>query len=162
MKKKVVNQPTRESEKLQRSIINNDGTDVVVRGHTFKVRWIHRHTLQKVTDIALADGNDLKASCQTCAAIILNNYWKIKFLYWFLWRWFYYVKEYTDEELMPILDAAQKKSPLTSYYQITTYLIGMKTTMMAMTKEEVNRILQGQTTDGHGKSAKTDHGSPNP
>mgnify|MGYP000113932552 FL=1 len=44
------------------------------------------------------------------AAIVLNGYWKILFFYWFLWRWFFYVMQYSDEELLPLIETGKKST----------------------------------------------------
>jgi hypothetical protein len=87
-----------------------------------------------------------KNNCKVAACIVLNGLWPIKLRYWFLWRWFYYVKEYTDEQLAPLLEEGKKKVPVEAYYEATILAIGMKDTMMAMTRAEVERILQEHST----------------
>lgn len=44
-----------------------------------------------------------------CSRYHLNGYWKIKFLYPFLWRWFFYIKQYGDHELMKVIAVGKKK-----------------------------------------------------
>jgi hypothetical protein len=87
-----------------------------------------------------------KNNCKVAACIILNGLWSIKLRYWFLWRWFYYVREYTDEQLAPIIEEGKKKVPVEAYYESTILAIGMRDTMMAMTRAEVERILQEHST----------------
>lgn len=74
--------------------------------------------------------------------MVLNGYFKIKFFYWFLWRWFYYVKQYLEIELHPLIDEGKKKVRAEDYYINTIFLIGMKDTMIAMTREEAERFRQ--------------------
>ena len=77
-------------------------------------------TMRKLTHIMLAKDNDAKVSCMSAALIILNDFWKIKFLYPILWRWFFYIKQYTDDELFPIIAAGKKKVPAKNFFMNIT------------------------------------------
>ena len=78
--------------------------------------------------------------------MILDGYWKLKFRYWFLWRWFYYIRQYDNEQLQPLLDAGKKKVPLTQFLLATMSLTEARATLTSMRTEEVERILQQRAT----------------
>jgi hypothetical protein len=99
-----------------------------------------------MTSVALEKCKDDTLSAKTAALIVLNNYWKIKCFYPILWRWFFYVKEYTDEQLSEILATGKKKVPYIPFLTNTILVTGMRDTMMTMTKEEAERIRQGLPT----------------
>lgn len=154
VKKKV----TEDQEKKLNEIVENKPTEVKVRNRTFNVRWLRNATIRKLTDIMLAEGDESKVSCKCAAAIALNECFKIKFFWWFLWRWFYYVKQYYDAELFPLIETAKKKLPVGDYYTNTILLIGMKDTMMNMTRKEAKVILQELSSEQHTQSPKTVRG----
>lgn len=139
-----IDQPTDKAEKALNDVIENKKTVVKLNGvnKSYKIGCPHKGTMRKITDIYVEDGNDDKISCQCAALLILNSFFKIKFFYWFLWRWFYYWKEYDDEILQPILAEGKKKLPLSQYLVNTMLVTGMKDTVMMMTKKEAARLIQ--------------------
>ncbi len=143
--------PEAADERLLDDVMEDKTDYVTVRGRKYGISWLKRGTVRKFTKVMLKDGNDDKVSCQCAAAVILNGYWKIKFLYWLVWRWFYYVKQYGDHELVPVIATAKKKILVKDYYTATILLTAMKDTMMNMTKEEASNILR---EPAGGKSGK--------
>lgn len=137
---------TREQEQELNSIAENTPSVVMVGKKKVKVEWLRRGTLRKFTDIMLDKRDDLdsesKVTCKLAAVVVLNGYWKIKFYYPLLWRWYYYIKQYTDEQLLPIIDEGKKKVQLQEYYMIMMLSQGLKDTHKTMTREEVNRTLR--------------------
>ena len=153
-KKKVLAEATTEDEKLQMSVRKNEADVVEVRGRKFKVRWMHPFTTEWITSLMLKDGNDAKVVCQASALIALNGYWKAKFLYWIVWRWFYYIRQYTSQELVPLIEMAQKKTAqevAVAYLNATMLLTALKDTAKQMTKEEAGRTLQELRSGSGGK-----------
>lgn len=108
-KKKTVNPPTEKEEALLDSIVENSKDTVEIRGRKWHVAWMRNGTKRKVTHIMLTEKEDDKVNSKCAAAIVLNGYWKILFFYWFLWRWFFYVMQYSDEELLPLIETGKKK-----------------------------------------------------
>ena len=139
---RVTRQPNEQEQKELNNVVENVATKVKVRNRTFKLRYLHSATIRKVTDIMLADGDDSKVSSKCAAAMVLNGFFKIHLFYWFLWRWFYYVKQYLEFELRPLIEEGKKKDPAEDYYINTIFLIGMKDTMIAMTREEADHFRQ--------------------
>ena len=144
-KKNDITLPTPEDERLLNDVLEDSVDYVEVRGKKYGISWLKRGTIRKFTSTMQKSGNDDKISCQCAAAIILNGYWKIKFFYPFLWRWFFYIKQYGDHELMKVIAVGKKKIPVEDYLTATIYLTAMKDTMMTMTKEEAEHILHEQT-----------------
>ena len=141
-KKKAVNPPTEKEEALLDSIVENSKDTVEIRGRKWHVEWMRNGTKRKVTHIMLTEKEDDKVNSKCAAAIVLNGYWKILFFYWFLWRWFFYVMQYSDEELLPLIETGKKKVRVEGYCACTILLTEMKDTVKSMTREEVNRIRQ--------------------
>lgn len=136
--------PNISDERELNSIIDNEPSTVCIPGtkKSYKIKWLKHETTRWITRIVLKDGEDEKLSCKMASCIILNDYWKLKFLHWAFWRWLYYVKQYDDGQLLPIIEEGKKKVPQYAYYEATIYAIGMKDTIMTMKKEEVEHFLQ--------------------
>lgn len=147
---RVKRQPTDDEQRELNAVIENEATEVKVRNKTYKVKGLHKETMRKMTDVMLNCNEESQVSSKCAALIILNGFFKIKLFYWFLWRWVHYVMQYSDEELATLIEEGKKKVPVQAYYQNTILLIGMKDTMVAMTRKEAERIrqelLSGQPT----------------
>lgn len=159
-----VEQPSLDIQQLYLSLISNDAEEVEIlrTNKKYKIRWLKNGQLEKLTRLLLhkktldekkTTGNgimdaileDSKLACKAAAIIILDGYWKLKFRYWLLWRWFYYVKQYDNIQLIRILEVGKKKVPLNQFYGVITSLTEAKDTLMRMRTEEVEAILQGQS-----------------
>lgn len=152
MAKKKIIQPNDEEQRELLSVMLNNVDYCELRGKKIGLRWTTGETLKKITSVMLdKEGDESKVSCKCAAAIILRGWFKIKLFYWLLWRWFYYVKGYGDHELKPLIELAQKKTPVTQYYEVMTLLTGLKITKEIMTREEVQRIQTGQFGGNDGK-----------
>ena len=148
-------QPDTEAQKELNSILENLPDFVKIRNKVYKIKWLHPITIRKINKIVLKEGNDDRASHQTAACIILNSFFKLKFIYPILWRWFYYVKQYTEADLTEVIAVGKKKIPLQSYYVNTILMTDMMDTTMTMTKKEVSSIRQGQGMVQRGSSQKS-------
>ena len=140
-------QPTLEQQAELNSISENLPDYATVRGKRYRVKWLKNGTRCRITSVILGQGNDEKQTCMAAALIVLNGYWSIKLRYWFLWRWFYYVKQYGEEELTDLISLGKKKVPLDQYYTNTILLTALKDTSMMMKKTEVATTLQEQSSD---------------
>ena len=153
-KEKIIKEATREDEKQLVSVVNNQKDIVTVRGRKFKVGWMHLAVCDWVSALMARDGNDNKVISQAAALITLNGFWRCHLWYWFRWRWFYYIRQYTAAELTPIVQMAQKKTvqgAATAYLNATILLIGLSTTKKQMTKEEAERTLAALRSASDGK-----------
>lgn len=140
--------PGIEDEQLLNDVMEDSVDEVGIKDtkKKYKIGWMKKGTMRKISSVALEKGNDDTLSAKTAALIILNNYWKIKLFYPILWRWFFYVNEYTDDQLSEILAVGKKKVPYIPFLTNTILVTGMRDTIMTMTKEEAERIRQGLHT----------------
>lgn len=156
--KKNVREASLEDERLLMSVKQNYADPVVVRGKTFNIKWLHPATAEWITALMLKEGNDGKILSQAAALIVLNGFWKTHLFYWFVWRWFYYIKQYNSIELMPIIEMGQKKTQQEArmaYLNATTLLTALRDTIKQMTKAEAEHFLQELRTAKGGKSPKS-------
>jgi hypothetical protein len=158
----IPSQPTLDDERELLSVVDNEAEYVEVRGKRFKFRDLNNHARHQITRIMLSKrGSELAVGVKCLAAARLNGYFKIKLFYKFLWRWYYFVKQYKDSELTDAIALIKKKVAPEAYFVNTTLLIGIKDTVMMMNRAEVSAMLQEQATGKNGKSAKNAPGSQN-
>lgn len=159
-KEPVVSQPSMAAQQNYASIIADTPTEVSIprTKKKYKVFWLCNGQLEKLSFLlvrkksvdnednpepdpfsALAD--DLKIGCKAAAIYVLHGYWKLKLNYWWLWRWFYYVRQYDNIQLMPLLIEGKKKVPLEQYFWNITFLTGARGTLMQMRMEEAEAEL---------------------
>lgn len=148
---KSIKKPTIEQEGELNSVVENKKDYVEVRGRQWGVRWLHNEAIRRVTDLMLNEKEEDRVVCKCAAVLRLDRYFKIKFFYWFLWRWYYYVREYTYGELLPFISLCKKKVQVEEYLMATMLLTGIKDTAMNMTRKEVSRILQEHSTGQRGR-----------
>ena len=160
-----IEQPGINAQRTYASIRDNDATIVSIPGtrKTYKIRWLKNGQIDKLSRLLIRkadtddkDGEndnaldqileDNKLACKAAAIYVLDGYWKLKFRYWFLWRWFYYVRQYDNSQLQGILDEGKKKVPLTQFLMSTMSLTGARATLMTMRTEEAERTLQELAT----------------
>lgn len=167
-KEPKVEQPSEEQQREYTSIRDDDYTVVSVPGtkKKYKIWWLKNGQLVKLSRLLVkkrkddgkdgdTDGDilaefieDGKLTCKAAAIMVLHGYWKIKFKYWFLWRWFYYIRQYDCQQLQPIIEEGKKKVPVIQFYAATMSLTEAKGTLMNMTMREAELIhralLSGQ------------------
>lgn len=139
-----IEQPDKNAEGMLNSIMDNlpDVVKIPRTRKSYKVKWLKGITNRKITRVLREYGNDDKISAKVAAAIVLNDYWKLLFFWWLTWRWFYYVKQYDESQLMPLIVEGKKKVQQEQFYGNIMLAIGMRDTIMAMKKEEVERFLR--------------------
>lgn len=172
-KEQILQQPTDDEQREQLSLVNNDYTSVKVRGKEYKIRWLKNCQFEKMSMILLdkkdkddklsddvldAMVHDAKNACKIAAVYTLNNFFLLKLLYWFRWRWFYYILEYSFMELNELLAEGKKKIPQIQFYAVTTLLIGARATLMTMRAKEVEAFLQEQDTELRLRQQKNGNG----
>lgn len=101
---------------------------------------------------------DNQLACRAAAIIVLDGFWKLKFFYWILWRWFYYIRQYDNIQLQPILDVGKKKVPLFQFYKTTISLTEARDTLMQMRTEEVEAILLAQSMEQPSQTGNNSNG----
>lgn len=139
-------QPEIEYQLLLDKLVENTPDVVEFRGKKKKIGWLRRHTQRKFTHITLTEKNVGKRNVKLCACVLTNDVfaWFKPLVYALRWRWYWYVIDLDDFEVLKVVDAAKKKI---QYYQselITTLSTGMRDTMMAMTTKEARAIQAAQ------------------
>ena len=177
-KEPKIEQPSVESQREYASIRDNDATIVPIPGtkKKYKIRWLKNGQIDRLSRLLIRkadtddqDGKkdsaldaimeDSKLACKAAAIYILDGYWKLKFRYWFLWRWFYYIRQYDNAQLQGILEEGKKKVPLVQFLMTTMSLTEARGTLMNMRTEEAERTLQELATAQQAATEKQDNGS---
>lgn len=149
---KQMQQPNEVVQRQLNDVIEDKPEEIGIAGTKKKVKvgWLKPYTLRRLTDVMLSQDVSIKEEskilCKNAALIVLNSFFKIKFFYPILWRWYYYVKEYQPEQLIPIVECGKKKVPQVGYYLNTISLTSMKDTVMQMTRKEVEATLLAQSS----------------
>lgn len=144
-----------EQERALFGAVENETEYVIIRDKQIGLRDLCGWARHKITKILLKEGGDEFAiGCKCLAAARLNGYFSIKLKWWLLWRWYYYIRQYTDSELVEAIALIKKKVASGSYLLNTTLMIGMRETMMQMNREEVAASLLERSGDKAGKSVK--------
>lgn len=157
----VLEQPSVDAQQLYLSLINNDATEVNIlrTGKKYRIRWLKNGQLEKLARLLVRAGKtdnvkpssvdvfdevlqDCKLACKAAAIITLNGYWSVKFKYWLRWRWFYYIRQYDNIQLDPILEAGKKKVPQMQFYRTIMSLTEVKGSLMMMRAKEVEATLR--------------------
>ena len=90
---------------------------------------------------------------------LLDGYWKMKLRYWLLWRWFYYVRQYDDDDLREVLEVGKKKVPLQQFCVTIMSLTEAKDTLMMMRMREAERILRELSMEQPSRPPRSGSGS---
>ena len=134
MREPKIKQPSVSAQRTYASIRDNDATVVTILGtkKRYKIRWLKNGQIERLSRLLIRKGDtdnedgkkddvmdaileDSKIACRAAAIIILDGYWKLKFRYWFLWRWFYYIRQYDNIQLQDLLEEGKKKVPLAPF-----------------------------------------------
>ena len=110
-------------------------------------------------NVADAVIEDTKIAAKAAAIYLRPGYWKRKLSYWFLWRWFYYIKQYDNIQLQKILEVGKKKVPLNQFYGTIMSLTEAKDSLMRMRAKEVEATLQGLHTEVLSRTENNANGS---
>ena len=70
----------------------------------------------------------------------LNSWWKLIFIYPFKWRIWAYLRGYTEEQMMPLIQEGKKKVQLTAHWAVMAYSTDMRTDWMKMTSKEAEQF----------------------
>ena len=178
MKKEEEEQPSLDAQQIYLSLISNDAEEVGIlrTKKKYKIRWLKNGQLEKLSRLLLhkktidentTTGSDVmdailednRLACKAAAIIILDGYWKIKFRYWWLWRWFYYVRQYDNIQLRDILEVGKKKVPLNQFFATIMSLTEAKDSLMRMRAKEVEATLHGLNMAARSQTENKDNGS---
>lgn len=152
-KNTTTSQPSKEAEKALHEVVNNEKSTIEIRGKKFKVGAIYNDTLDWITDILQNEKKANRVNAKCFAALYLNGYFSLRLFWWIVWRWFFYVKQYTDEDMAPYIAEVKKKVSTQSalYYVNTMSLTDIRTTTMAMTMEEAERFRRELSMANRGR-----------
>jgi hypothetical protein len=155
MGKKGIEQPGVDDRKLLNDVIENSIDVVRIPGtkRSYRIgwtRWCVRRKVTKVMTGCKTGVDEMLVAHKVAACVILGGYWKIRFFFPLVWRWLAYVRQYSENQLLPIIETGKKKVPAEDYYRCITLATGMTDLMMTMTKDEAESIrrelLSGQAT----------------
>lgn len=135
-------QPNNATQAKLNDILEDGKETVEIRGKKFSIGWIKKGIIRKLSDTIITCKKEDELSARCASLVLLNSYWKVFFFHQIYWRYLW--RKYSDEELLGIFMVAKKKVDLQTqaYFTNTIYLIGMKDTMMTMTRKEAERTLQ--------------------
>lgn len=149
MATKKIEQPNVELQEVLDDILNETPTEYTFRGKKRMLGWLHKGTTRKFTHIELKEKNEWKKRIKQCAVVQLNNVWKIRFFYWFLWRYYYYIIDLDVWEVLGVLNVAKKKIQSAAFQLTTILATAMTDAMMTMTKAEAEHIQAEQAGEEH-------------
>lgn len=144
-----------QEEEAELISIENDSYDIVRIPRTndeWKVRWLKEIQLEKLSILELKYGISATSEdnlpnvkkrarfLSKSAACCLLSGLKLYFLYGILWRYLYYFKAYSADQLLPIIQSAKKKAPQVESYLAMVLVGQMKITNPMLTMEEQNRF----------------------
>ena len=144
MATKKIEQPNVELQEVLDDILNETPTEYTFRGKKRMLGWLHKGTTRKFTHIELKEKNEWKKRIKQCAVVQLNNVWKIRFFYWLLWRYYYYIIDLDVWEVLGVLNVAKKKMQSAAFQLTTILATAMTDAMMTMTKAEAEHIQAEQ------------------
>ena len=149
MATKKIEQPNVELQEVLDDILNETPTEYTFRGKKRMLGWLHKGTTRKFTHIELKEKNEWKKRIKQCAVVQLNNVWKIRFFYWLLWRYYYYIIDLDVWEVLGVLNIAKKKIQSAAFQLTTILATAMTDAMMTMTKAEAEHIQAEQAGEEH-------------
>lgn len=156
--------------------LNDDSVTVVPIAHTntkVKIGWIKPYATEQLTkkmiesdlltsthenDVVKLLGKKSKITAQALSYLILNNFFKIKLFHWIHWRWLYYVKEFTYEQMLPIIIEAKKKIAVEEYALLMGVLGMMMESQKTLTKTEARQFHQELLLEQERHSEKNTRG----
>ena len=141
---KKIEQPSVDLQELLDSVLHDEPTEFVFRGKKHKLGWLRKGTMSRCSHIRTKEKNEWKRNVKICVCILLNNIWKIRFMYWIYWRWLYYIKDVDVAEVLRVLDVSKKKIPSNAFSLATILATGMTDVMMTMTRSEAKAIQAEQ------------------
>ncbi len=143
----VQNAQTEEIDGLTYTIVEIPRTKKVYKVRTLTnnqlediARLLFRTDEQKTTEETIIQ--DTKIAAKAAAIYLTPGFWKRKLTYWFKWRWFYYIKQYDNAQLQPIISAGYGSTPYIDFLKTMSLLANQKDTQMRMTVQEAEKILQ--------------------
>lgn len=144
-----IDQPDIQLQELIDSVFSEEPTEYMFRGKKHKIGWVKKGIIRKFSHVCVKEKDLGKRNAKLCALIIINNIWKIRLYYWILWRYYYYIVDLDDVEILRVLDIAKKKIQSNASLLVTILATAMTDLMMTMTKKEAQATRQEQVGEGH-------------
>lgn len=152
----IMKQPDKRVRQELSDIQNDRAERISIRDtkRHVKVRGMKPYTIERLTALWVArdlarcedSGSTLHSLCRDpyfnhkqAALIVLNGWFRIKFFWGLLWRWWAYVREYEEYQLTDIIVAGKKKIPLTSYWTNIALTVDMRNDWITMTNKEAEQ-----------------------
>lgn len=155
-------------------VVNENGLDYVVveiprTKKKYRVGTLQNSQLEALAKLLISkDGKDTSAmdeviqdsklGCKAAAIYVTRGWLRLKLKYWFLWRWFYYIKQYDNTQLQPILSAGVGSTPYIDFLKTMSLLSNQRTTQMRMTAREAEIIMRELATKTIDSSEETNSG----
>lgn len=151
MDDKKIEQPSSQLQEILDTVLEQEPTVYKFRGRTHKMGWLGNMTIRKFTHISLKEKDIHKRNVKLCAALRVDSLfaWFRPLVYAIKWRYYYYVIDLPDTEVLRVLDAAKKKSPQDASTLITILSTGLQDTRMSMMRKEVSAIPAVQVGERH-------------
>lgn len=165
-------QPNKNARLAYGDIVFDEPTEVGIIGthRSVKIRGIKPYTIERLTRLWLKrdasvpndTASTLKSVCiepyfsiKQAALIVLNGYYKIRLLYPILWRIWAYIYEYSEIQVMPIIEVGKKKLPLKSHWANMAFSVDMRNDWMTMTSKEAEQYRAELLSEASRISAKS-------
>lgn len=145
MANEKIEQPSVDLQQILSELMDQKPSVVEVCGKKHSITWLKKGTVRKFTGIMTSEKDPWKRSIKACACVLLNHrlglrtWFNLHFVYWFYWRWLYYVRDMDQVEVIGVLDASKKKIQSDALVLATIYQTGMMDTMMMMAQHELGR-----------------------
>lgn len=149
--------PTAKDELELLSIANNweETVQIPHSKDSYKIGWIKEYTKERLSVLELESGLEAASSdtiqdakkrarflSKSASYIILNGFKAVLF-HWLYWRYLYYIKGYSSDQLLAIVQVAKKKATQAEYYLSSALISHMKITNPTLTKKEAELIQSG-------------------
>ena len=144
-----IEQPKIDIQEVFDNLLAEEPTEFTFRGKTHKMGWLHKKVYRLFTHISMKYKNSPTLGARLCAVILLNNVFKQFFFYPILWRYYYYIVDLDDVEVLRVIDVAKKKIPSTASQLVIIYSTAMTDLTMAMTKKEVKAFQAEHRGEQH-------------
>lgn len=93
-------------------------------------------------DPLAAINRDSKLACKVAAAVVLHGFFTMKMKWWYLWRWFYYVRQYDVEQLNELLSEGIAALPYEETMNAYSILSATRETLKHMTFAEAQKLFE--------------------
>lgn len=163
-------QPTIQDEK-ELMAINDDGKTIIEIPRCkkkYKIGYIKPYAQERFTKFILQAEPEVPNSelsvltdirkrsrlhHKAASVIILNDWYKIKLFFPILWRWLFFIKGYTPDQLQPIIVEGKKKIQVQDYSINMAFLAMMMETAKMMTTKEA-KAYQAELLSAYGQNSE--------